>query len=389
MRLPRTLYAALALSLAVHLALLIDSSRLPAVAEQTQPLALRPLKARLSGHKLADAAAPDAAAPAKPLSAPPAGTTVQIAATPTIAKPHHRKPKRIRAKPIELSVARDSSSTTASAPLRDASSALATAPDNGSRMPASGATGASAAVAASTAIVASAPAQTPPPVATSAATAPGMQIASGAAENAGFPHHIKLRYNLSYNGIPANGVTEWSFKNGRYRLELNLSALFASVRYESSGSAGPNGLRPEQYQAWRGSDAREHASFDWNTNSLGYGDGEQKQSTLEAGAQDLLSLPWQLAIHGADQMQNLQVTNGKKVYHYPIRMAGQGNYPGAQELPVVVFRAESADNKTEFWLAPGRYFNVPVRIVFQDSDKTIRLDAKEIQIEGKTVWPLP
>jgi hypothetical protein len=212
---------------------------------------------------------------------------------------------------------------------------------------------------------------------------------AGAAENAGFPHHIKLRYNLSYNGIPANGTTVWAFKNGRYHLELNLTALFASVRYESSGSAGPDGLRPEQYQAWRGSDARERASFDWGASSLGYGDGEQKQQSLEAGAQDLLSLPWQLAIHGADQMQNIQVTNGKKVYHYPIRMAGQGNYPGAQGLPVVVFRAESADNKTEFWLAPGRYFNVPVRIVFQDSDKTIRLDAKEIQIEGKTVWPLP
>jgi len=343
MRFSRPFLFALLLSLCVHLITLVDGDWLPGWNSAPQaPAKLRPLTARLLAQHIAE--------PAQ-VSAPPQPEPTLAPITPK-PRPH----KRRHAKPAP----------NASAPLaqQEASAAASTAKAEAS----------APAVASAPAAATTTPASTP----SSASTADG----------GGFPPRGKIRYQLSWNGLPANGEMRLENKNGHYHLELQGSAFGFTQRFISDGLITKQGLKPEKYQVLRGGEVRDSASFDWGSNTLHYGDGEQKQAPLEPGAQDFVSLAWHLAITGGGNGHpNLLVTNGKKVYHYPLTAAGEATYPGDSGLAAVVFRAQNADNATEFWLA-RKQFNLPVKVVFKDDQKTIRLDMVHIDIDGHPAQPV-
>jgi len=199
------------------------------------------------------------------------------------------------------------------------------------------------------------------------------------------PGQIKIRYQLSWNGLPANGEMHWKRDGRHYQVELKLATVIGPVlRYQSEGRIGKSGLAPEQYRAWRSGQAKEAAEFDWPANTLKYGDGEPKETALEPGAQDFLSMDWQLALTGGKHLATpLQVTNGKKVYHYAIAKSGEGQEAG---LTVNKFHASQNGDATEFSLAP-EFHNVPVKISYKDEQKNVEMTATQIEVDGKTVWP--
>lgn len=200
----------------------------------------------------------------------------------------------------------------------------------------------------------------------------------------GFPDQVTIHYQLSWNGLPANGEMKWQKDGASYQLELDLASFIGPhIRYRSEGRIARNGLQPLHYQAWRNNDEHEKASFDWSANTLHYGDGEDKQTRLEAGAQDFLSIDWQLAYGGSKRLSApIQVTNGKKVYHYVLAKAGADHLGN---LALDVYRTQKDENTTEFSLARA-YYHLPVKVLYKDEQKTIEMTATSIEVNGKAVW---
>jgi hypothetical protein len=198
------------------------------------------------------------------------------------------------------------------------------------------------------------------------------------------PERVKLHYQLSWNGLPANGEMQWQKNGSRYHVELKLTAIIGpTLRYVSDGRIGKQGLIPERYQAWRNGQQREKADFAWSGMTLNYGDGETKLAALEPRAQDFLSIDWQLALAPAALLDvPVQVTNGKKVYHYALTKAGSDRSRG---LAVNVYRTQKEGDTTEFSMANG-YYHLPVRILYKDDQKTLEMTATQIEVNGKTVW---
>jgi hypothetical protein len=198
------------------------------------------------------------------------------------------------------------------------------------------------------------------------------------------PNQVTIHYRLSWNGLPANGEMKWQRDGAAYQVELNLASFIGpQIRYRSEGRITRNGLQPTRYQALRNGDVHEKASFDWSSKTLHYGDGEDQQARLEPGAQDFLSIDWQLAYGGGKRLATpIQVTNGKKVYHYALAKAGAGHLGN---LALDVYRTQKDDNTTEFSLARA-YYHLPVRVLYKDEQKTIEMTATSIEVNGKTVW---
>lgn len=347
MRFSRPLFIALLLSLCVHLALLVDSNWLPSLKSAPEPPAqLRKLSAQLVAQQVAEAPTAQMSAP------PPAADTSSLAPAPI--KRHRKRP---RPKPTPA--------PDASAPLaqRDASS-----PASSPRL-----------ASASAPVAASAP----------HAASPTEETAAGNGKNNGagqaFPHNIKVRYHATYNNTGLSGELKWKNEGNRYQLELSSKLLVFSMRYTSDGHIGKDGLIPEHFQVWKNGNPQEGAEFDWDNKLMHYGNEKQNQAELVPGTQDILSVAWQFAFVGDRLPSKVWLTTGKKVYQYPVNLAGETRFPQEGGQPVAVVRANAEGNQNEFWLATGLH-NLPVRIIRKDDKLNIELSASKIEIDGKTVW---
>lgn len=187
------------------------------------------------------------------------------------------------------------------------------------------------------------------------------------------------------------GELDWQGGEGQYRLELTLRSLFAPrLRYVSEGELNANGLKPLRFDAYRGDTRREHAEFDWAAGELRYGDRDEQRTELHAGAQDILSLVFQLALRaGALEGQTVQMTSGKKVYSQPVRIDGESaqNLAG-QTLAVVQVSSEARGQRTEVWLAREQH-NLPLRIRNSGENKLIDQRVIRVQVDGETILERP
>lgn len=216
--------------------------------------------------------------------------------------------------------------------------------------------------------------------------------APSAQADARFPARVSLRYEVFYGSLMAGiGELDWQGGEGQYRLELTLRSLFAPrLRYVSEGELNANGLKPLRFDAYRGDTRREHAEFDWAAGELRYGDRDEQRTELQAGAQDILSLVFQLALRaGALEGQTVQMTSGKKVYSQPVRIDGESeqNLAG-QTLAVVQVSSEARGQRTEVWLAREQH-NLPLRIRNSGENKLIDQRVIRVQVDGETILERP
>jgi hypothetical protein len=232
-----------------------------------------------------------------------------------------------------------------------------------------------------------------PVVVASAATAATEEHAAVMTEHVKhkkFPTHALLRYQVFYGAFLAgNASIDWQREGDRYHLSNQIvSVIGQRLRYVSQGTIGPAGLRPETYTAWRNEEQREQARFDWKNAQLEYGDGESKSTRLDTGAQDILSLIYQLALKGSGNPP-VQITTGKQVYRYPLAPTGEAELEtDAGKIHALVFHAQGDDSQTEFWLSP-EYANQPVRIIFTNSKMKLDLRITDIEIDQSIQWHQP
>lgn len=205
-----------------------------------------------------------------------------------------------------------------------------------------------------------------------------------------FPHRVALRYQVYYGALMAGIATiDWSRDNGHYTLESRVRPIIGpTLRYRSTGSIGADGIRPDDYAAWRNDSPREHAHFDWDSHQLEYGDGDSNRVDLVPGAQDIFSLIFQLALKGAGTPP-VQITTGKKVYRYPLEPTGEADFDtGFGKIRALVFRASGDTDQTEFWLAPD-FSNQPIRIIRKDANMKLDMRVTDINIDDAAEWHLP
>jgi len=168
---------------------------------------------------------------------------------------------------------------------------------------------------------------------------------------------------------------EWEFAEGRYRLRsvvetTGLVRLFRTVfiEMESLGRYTAAGLQPDVFAIRRDTrKPRERALFDWE--SMRVKVGNRGDQVLDPGAQDLLSLYYQLGFLDLSITAPtlLPVATGKKYSTYRLEVVGDEEI----EVPLGVLRTQHlrapGDSVTEFWLAYD-YRKLPVKIRHLDSD---------------------
>lgn len=191
------------------------------------------------------------------------------------------------------------------------------------------------------------------------------------------PPHGIIRYRVDRGDSNFEiGVAsqEWAFDDGRYRLHsvvetTGLVWLFRSLRIEmeSVGRVSEDGLRPETFGVRRdGGEAREVAVFDWDSMQVRVGD--RPPQALDRGAQDLLSLYFQMPYLDleAGQMALLPVATGKKYGTYRLEVVGDE----VIDVPFGSLRTRHlrapGENATEFWLGYD-YRMLPVKIRHTDA----------------------
>ncbi len=166
----------------------------------------------------------------------------------------------------------------------------------------------------------------------------------------------------------------WEFsEDGRYRLlgvteTSGLAALLKPVRLEieSQGRMAPGGLQPERLRSRKnGQDSNENADFDWASGVVSLSrDGSVRE--IAKGAQDILSLNYQLAYLGRlAEGSQIGVVTGKKYERYELDSLGEEEI----DTPAGRFRSlhlrAMTDNTTEIWIALDRQ-RLPVKIRFTD-----------------------
>lgn len=166
----------------------------------------------------------------------------------------------------------------------------------------------------------------------------------------------------------------WVFtEDGQYHLTnvtetSGVVSLFKPIRIraESKGRLVPGGLQPEHYRTWKnGVDNREGADFDWTTQQVHL---ERNDATLpvEAGAQDLLSLTYQLAyLEKSEQGSRIGIATVRKYEHYTLAALGEEDIDvPAGRFHTLHLRAK-ADTTTEIWIALDLH-RLPVKIRYTD-----------------------
>ena len=195
--------------------------------------------------------------------------------------------------------------------------------------------------------------------------------------------------------IVGRAVHDWKVDGERYELKsvietTGVVALFADVRLGqlSIGRIDAEGLHPETFRDNR-KDGQYRSEFDWAQGTLKLHNGTSVP--LQAGAQDLLSVFYQLGLYSLDTPEiALMVTNGRKFERYVFRIEADVPLmlnPRAEGQLTVTYHLSYRGREQEavdVWLA--RDLNrLPVKIRYTDRKGGVtEMYAEEINYLGKS-----
>lgn len=177
-------------------------------------------------------------------------------------------------------------------------------------------------------------------------------------------------------------VQTWEVDAGRYRIgstseTTGLAAVLRNEKrtYLSTGALTPSGLRPESFlmsRVRRGDAVVARARFDWDAGHITWGTTDDPhEGALPAGAQDFLSLLYQLAVAPPSPGRiSVPLTTGTKFEVYELDVLPHETIEtplGAlRALPVRQVRKPGAET-IQVWLAAD-YRHLPVMVRFYGRD---------------------
>lgn len=208
------------------------------------------------------------------------------------------------------------------------------------------------------------------------------------------PREARIAFSLILGRIQVGEALQtWSRDERGYRLRIVMETTGAARMFKaltitqtSAGGFYSGGLRPRSFSYEQTGRATSNTVFDWKQMKLTLARGDNhREFPLEVGAQDLLSLAYQLALagNGARQTQ-IAVASGKNYYSNALEWPGEDTVSTpAGEVRALRVRTAGQDTTTEIWLAPDLQ-NLPVRITFTDRNGTAtQLVATQVMADGR------
>jgi hypothetical protein len=200
-----------------------------------------------------------------------------------------------------------------------------------------------------------------------------------AAEAIAFPERIELEFDVakSADHAPVGRVVHRFERDGaRYLIQsvtaaAGIAVLFVAARYvqESRGTLTAQGLRPEQFAVRRGRNERtESAAFDWaNARATVTAGGASREWPLQPGAQDQLSFLHQISFLMPSPPPVLMVTNGRRFFNASLEVVGRDTVAtGLGPVSALQVRSQlEGESRIEVWIAPD-YGNLPVKLRVRD-----------------------
>ncbi len=199
------------------------------------------------------------------------------------------------------------------------------------------------------------------------------------------PDPARLRYDVTaqMKGLQYHAGADlfWQHDRQHYQLRFEFRLLSVLLRSQtSSGAVGQEGLRPQTFiDRVRSKERR--ATFDRQRGQVAFSADGAPDMALEAGAQDRLSIIFQLAALVAGDPATFQP--GRKLaiqtvgptdaqtWHFTVAPAQKLRYQG-EPLPTIKLMRDLRDPKdqqVEVWFAPSLgYLPVQLRITQQDGD---------------------
>ncbi|MBL8495776.1 MAG: DUF3108 domain-containing protein [Rhodocyclaceae bacterium] len=230
------------------------------------------------------------------------------------------------------------------------------------------------------------------PVADSAEDQPEEGFAGASA----LPREARIAFSLILGNIQVGEAFQtWRRDERGYRLRIVMETTGAArlfkpltVTQTSAGSFYSGGLRPRRFSFEQTGRDTSNTTFDWKQMRLTLDRGSKRREfPLEPGAQDVLSLAYQLgAIANARGVTDVAVASGRNFYRNALEWVGEDTVrTRAGEVRTLHVRTTGRDQTTEVWLAPELQ-NLPVRIMFTDRNGTAtQLVAEHIEADGQTL----
>jgi hypothetical protein len=223
-------------------------------------------------------------------------------------------------------------------------------------------------------------------------------FAPGHAE-ANLPQQGRIRYDVTLGDkefVAGRAVHTWQQDGSAYVLKsvteaVGLASLLRPVRIVqvSEGVITDGGLVPSAYRSLRNdaTEPAESAQFDWQQMRVVLtSKRRQQEASLVSGAQDLLSIIYQLAMAPAPaDSTEFMIATGKSFNPYVFDLVGEEQVAtrvGDLRTAHLKTRAGKGEQMTEVWLALD-YRNLPVRVRFTDrKGDSADMIAAEIEFAG-------
>ncbi|WP_374355286.1 DUF3108 domain-containing protein [Chitinimonas sp.] len=200
------------------------------------------------------------------------------------------------------------------------------------------------------------------------------------------PARVHISYQARLGSLPIGRAEQrWQLDGAHYTLNTELTPILGPrIRYISHGDIAAGGLVPLDYAEYRNNETtpRRFVRFDWAKQQASFGNGDaQETAALEAGAQELNTLPFQLAWLGDKAQIKMQIATGRKLRHdsFTSQMGNSLTLRGKQ-WDARSWRSGEGEDRTEVWLAPG-LANLPIKIIRSDEHGELQLVAQSIDIE--------
>jgi len=214
--------------------------------------------------------------------------------------------------------------------------------------------------------------------------------------DAALPRQGHIRFSISRGDqgfVVGQSVHRWRHDGSHYTLTsvtetTGLAALFkpARVTQSSEGELDAAGLRPGEFRTERNGIPGEAANFDWTGMKLKLSAGSQREVDLVSGAQDLLSMFYQLgaAYTAASREPNtLMVATGRKFERYPFEVLREETLTtGLGAVRTAHLRSVAGIEAIDVWLGL-ELRGLPVKIRYTDREgETFEQNADEIEFDG-------
>ena len=209
------------------------------------------------------------------------------------------------------------------------------------------------------------------------------------------PRAARIAFSLILGSLQVGEALQtWQRDERGYQLRIVMETTGAArlfkaltITQTSAGELDADGLKPQSFSYEQTGRNTANSTFDWAQMKLTLEQGDnRKEFPLDPGAQDLLSLAYQLGFAQEARQAAVAVASGKNYNRHTLEWVGEETVATpAGEVRAVHVRTVGGDQTTEIWVAPQLH-NLPVRIMFTDRKGTAtQLIAHDVEADGATL----